>query len=122
LSPSSSLSRHPAWREFVGGSSNWSRGGAARGIEEPLDPSRSRGTGGDGIFPCAFPSPAAGGFPGKASGKRMARWIQETAAGGLMISDSKRQCAPAGCGSMAPWTDHQRTVGKGKGGQQATGT
>jgi hypothetical protein len=41
--------------------------------------------GGDGISPCAcaFPSPAAGGCPGKTSGKRMARGIQETGAGGL---------------------------------------
>jgi hypothetical protein len=52
----------------------------SRSLSIPLDLEEP---GGDGIFPCVFPSPAAGGFPEKTSRKRMARGIQKTDAGGL---------------------------------------
>jgi hypothetical protein len=44
----------------------------SRSLSIPLDLEEPRG---DGIFPCVFPSSAAGGFPGKTSRKRMARGI-----------------------------------------------
>jgi hypothetical protein len=75
-------------REVVGDGGTRTRGGAARGIEEPLDPSRSRGTGGRWDFPVAFPVTRCRHFSGKKLQQKMARGMASPSAGSLKVKES----------------------------------